>query len=159
VPIHWLDADVYIQAKNGPYPFHRVAPFWEFLSEQLDRGNIRSPKAVYDEIVAGNDPLADWFAQREEKGLSIIASEVVCRNYTRIADHVTTSHSAHQAAEFLRGGDGWVIAHAMEEKGIVVTQESVRSVKAKVKVPAVCEHFGVVCRNTYEMLEALDFKV
>jgi len=103
VQIHWLDADVYIQAKNGPYPFQRVPQFWRFLSQQLDAGTIRSPKLVYDEIVSGDDELANWFAQRMEKGLCIIASEIVCKNYSQIADHAYVTHSAHQSADFLKG--------------------------------------------------------
>jgi len=94
-----------------------------------------------------------------EKGLCIIASEIVCKNYSQIADHAYVTHSAHQSADFLKGGDGWVIAHAMEDKGVVVTQESIRSVKSKIKIPKVCKDFRVLCRNTYEMLEVLDFRV
>lgn len=155
---YWLDADVYIQAKNGPYRFHSVPQFWDFLSQQINADRIRSPKLVYDEILEGNDELAKWFEARADLGLRVIADRVVADNYRKIADHVYTSHSHHQSAKFLKGGDGWVIAHAMAEQGVVVTQESLRSVKSKVKIPTVCRHFSVRCQNTYEMLEVLNFK-
>ena len=54
--IHWLDSNVYIQAKNGPYRFNVFRRFWAFLDEQLIAGTIRSPKMVYDEIVSNEEP-------------------------------------------------------------------------------------------------------
>ena len=68
-------------------------------------------------------------------------------------------YGQRKAGEFLLGGDGWVIAHALETgpNGIVVTQESTRHSLAKVKVPIVCKEFDVPCINTFQMLEDFDF--
>ena len=60
--IYWLDADAFIQSKdelNGPYTFKRVPEFWNYLSRLVDRGIVRSPKVVYDEIARGHDELAE----------------------------------------------------------------------------------------------------
>ena len=43
----------------------------------------------------------------------------------------------------------------MNGDGVVVTQESDRSHKAKVKIPTICKVFNVRCINTYQMLTAL----
>lgn len=154
--IYWLDADVYIQASRGPYK--RVPQFWVFLSQQLELGNIRSSKIVYDEVSSGNDELAHWFVQRKGKGLCMNASQAVQENcFSKIANYVHGKFRPYQAEEFLRGGDGWVIAHAMDCKGKVVTQESLRKVKAKIKVPTICKALEVPYMNTYEMLDALKF--
>jgi hypothetical protein len=155
--IYWLDADVYIQASNGPYK--RVPQFWAFLAVQLELGNIRSPKIVYDEVSAGNDEVAKWFAHRKGKGLCVTASpEVQTKCYGMIADYVFEKFKSYQAEEFLRGGDGWVIAHAMDSNGKVVTQESLRKVEAKIKVPTICKALSVPCINTYDLLDELKFK-
>jgi hypothetical protein len=153
--IHWLDSNVFIQAKNGPYAFARVPQFWIFLSEQLEQGNVRSPKMVYDELVGGNDDLAVWFKPRREKGLCHHPNETVQQCYGNVANHVAMKFKPHQAAEFLVGADGWIIAHAMDGDGVVVTQESDRSHKSKIKIPTICKVFGVRCVNTYQMLDAL----
>jgi len=158
VGIYWLDADAYIQAKNGPYKFARVPKFWVFLSEQLEKGTIKSPQVVYREIADGKDDLANWFKQRRRNGLCIAASEKVQEYYGQIAEYVANNYKPHQAAEFLKGADGWVIAHAMEDKGIVVTQESARSRKNKVKIPTICKVFNVRCMNTYDMLDEFHAK-
>lgn len=155
-----MDTNVLIQASKGPYKFERVPQFWSFVAEQLDLGNVRSPKMVYDELTDGNDLLAQW-CKRRRKGLSVGATKDVQKCYGEIANHVHRKYSAAKAHEFLRGADGWVIAHAMDmgTSGIVVTQESNRHRQAKVKVPTVCSEFNVKCINTYDMLEALDFRI
>lgn len=159
--MYWLDADVYIQAsaRTGPYPFKRAPGFWSFLSAQLESGEIGSPKIVYDELTKGNDELAQWCKQRREKGLCFGANREVHTHYTDIANHVMKKYGQRKAGEFLRGGDAWVIAHAMEDRanGTVVTQESTRHSNAKVKVPTVCKELGVTCINTFQMLENFEF--
>lgn len=154
---YWLDADVFIQAKNGPYKFERVPGFWVFLAEQLESGKIKSPKKVYDELTDGSDLLASWCRRMRHRGLCVNADKTVQDCYRQIANHVHTKYKPHQANEFLRGGDGWVIAHAMAVSGVVVAQESERSKKGRVKVPTVCREFGIKCIGTYDMLDQLDF--
>lgn len=157
MPIYWLDADVYIQAKNGPYPFELVPKFWAFLAEQLDYGTIKSPKMVYEEITAGDDLLSKWAKRRRSSGLCAKTTKDVQDCFKKIANHVHTkpSYRPQQAIVFLNGGDGWVIAHAMATNGIVVTQESDKKKSSKIKVPTVCRDFGIKCINTYEMLRLL----
>lgn len=89
------------------------------------------------------------------------ASRAVHECYATIADHVMGKHGPRKANDFLRGGDGWVIAHAMEmgQDGVVVTQESARHSNAKVKVPTVCKELGIACINTFEMLDDFDFSL
>jgi hypothetical protein len=149
----WLDADVYIQNANGPYTLRRVPEFWAFLSREAKAGRICSPKIVFDEVTDGNDELAEWMRIRKADGFCIKASRQVQGEFGKIANHVYTKYNNAQSAEFLKGGDGWVIAHAMNADEIVVTQESTRKVTAKVKVPTVCSEMGVKCINTYQMLE------
>jgi hypothetical protein len=41
-------------------------------------------------------------------------------------------------------------------RGAVVTKESAKSKKAKVKIPTVCKAMNARCINTFSMLEELD---
>jgi hypothetical protein len=68
------------------------------------------------------------------------------------------NYPTHQSFEFLQGGDGWIIAHAMDGDGLVVTQESGKTKKSKVKIPTICSDFGITCFNTYAMLDRLGAK-
>jgi hypothetical protein len=158
LPIHWLDANVYIQAKNGPYAFERFPRFWVFLAEQLELGNIKSPKQVYDELTEGDDLLSTWCKRRRSKGLCVTAGRDVQACFRQIANHVHGNYRTEQALVFLGGGDPWVIAQAMATNGIVVTQESNRSKSSKVKMPTVCHAFRLQCIGTYEMLANFDFR-
>jgi len=147
------------------FPFeHNTAPkrvpkFWVLLSEKLEDGLIKSPKIVYDELVAGNDELANWCKQRREKGLCVAPGKVCQARYGEICDFVEKKYPPRHVAEFLRGADGWVIAHAMASPGsIVVTQETPRndSYRGKIKVPTVCKLMSVTCKDTFEFLDILD---
>lgn len=157
--IHWLDTNVFIQAKNGPYRF-KVAPgFWAFLDEQASKGNIRCPKMVYDELIDNEEPrdeLALWIKNRRQSGLFVAATHPVQVVMRTVADHVSGKYQQHHAAEFLRGADPWLVAHALHSKGVVVTHESDRKLNAKkVRIPNICAELRVPCINTYEMLDKL----
>ncbi len=141
------------------YKFDRVPQFWAFLSAQLEAGVIKVPKMVYDELAVGIDELATWCKTRKSSGMCIHSDSKVQDCYKQIANYVMAKYAIQHAAEFLRGGDGWVIAHAMAEKGTVVTQESEQTKKKKVKVPTVCKDSGVRCIDTFQMLDELDFKI
>jgi hypothetical protein len=46
----------------------------------------------------------------------------------------------------------------MESKCTVVTQESLRKTKSKIKIPTICKALDVPYINTYEMLDNLKFR-
>lgn len=153
---YWIDAVVMIQASNAYYPFHRVPKFWRFLARQLELGTIKSSKIVWQEVSAGTDELARWVVERREMGLCIAANQQVQAAFAKVSEYVYSKYKPHQAAEFLKGGDGWIIAHAMVSGGTVVTEESKRSKESKVKIPTVCKALDDVrCVNTFTMLEEL----
>ena len=166
VPIHWIDSSVFIEAKNGPYRFNVVGMFWAFLDTQIAAGTIRCPKLVYDEIVgneAAKDELAKWVKARRRSGLFVAPDRHVQTAMGTVADYVQANYESHHAADFLRGADPWLIAHALHSNGIVVTHESKRPAnvkKGRVRIPQVSGVLGVRCINMYDMLEALgaDFR-
>src|ERR1700677_3690572 len=120
----WLDANVYIEAKNRYYTFDRVPKFWSFLSAQIQLGSVCSPKAVYDELMPYGDQLTTWVKSRKKKGLCVQPNEGTQRQFTKIADFVDTEFQRHKSEEFLKCADPWVIACALHAGGTVVTQES-----------------------------------
>jgi hypothetical protein len=156
----WIDANVLIQAKNGPYSFAFNKSFWIWLDGQLGKGNIVAPKRVYDEIVRNEDPgdqLTKWVKNRREKGLCLKPSKEVQEALRSIVDQVWSQYAQAPALEFSRGADPWLIAHALQDNGVVVTHESARQPQAKhrVLIPNVCSDFNLKCIDTYEMLKLL----
>jgi len=78
----------------------------------------------------------------------------------RIAVFVQQKYKTPQSKEFLSGADPFVVAHAMANKGTVVTHEIlVDSSASAVKIPNVCENFAVKWKPAYEALEKLGLKL
>jgi Domain of unknown function (DUF4411) len=148
----WIDSSVLIQAHRGPYA-HDIAPcFWHGLEKHISDGTIRSPNEVFDELSPG-DWLADW-ASGIKENFFVISEEPIQRAFTPIADHVIKTYPPQWVAKFLAKADPWVIAHAQEDKGIIVTLET-RSEPSHVKIPVVGDYFGLRSISTYDLMREL----
>lgn len=154
--IYWIDSGVLISAKNGLYAPELVPEFWTFIEVQLQSGTVRMPKKCFDEITDGNDDLAKWCKQRRNIGhFCCRASREVQERFSEIAGHVYGNHPQHAAADFLKGGDAWVMAHAVATGGFVVTEELRNRYKGKVKIPTLCKTLRIPWRATHEMCKEL----
>ena len=45
-----LDANIFIESKNGPYAFDLAPGFWDFLDEQIEKKRIMATMRIYDEL-------------------------------------------------------------------------------------------------------------
>ena len=60
-------------------------------------------------------------------------------------------------AKFATGADGWLVAYARVHGATVVTNEqSAPESRREIKLPDVCDQFGVQRENTFAMLRALN---
>lgn len=159
--IYWIDAGVLIQAKNGLYAMDMVPAFWTFVESKLTDGTVRMPKMCFDEITDGNDELARWCKQRRNIGYfccKASSSKNVQDRYGVIADYVVKNHPRHAAADFLKGADGWVIAHALATSGYVVTEELRNKYKSKIKIPVLAKALRATWKPTHQMCRELGFR-
>src|SRR5437879_13451319 len=98
------------------------------------------------------DDLANWIKTRRQSGLFVDPTPDVQSAMKTVADHVMGNYEQQHAGEFLSGADPWLVAHAIDSKGVVVTHESARHPQAKrVRIPDVCDAFTVTRIDTYEM--------
>ncbi len=157
MPEFWIDTNVLIEARNGPYGFDIAPGFWTALDELSNLGQIQLSSLVYDELVAGvQDDLALWIKARRRTCLVVEPNVTVQAALREIADYVNGNFAVSRAAPFLRGADPWVIAHALVTDGVVVTQEArVPANSTKAKIPNICEEFEVPWVNMYQMLREL----
>jgi hypothetical protein len=136
--------------------------FWNWMSLRVDEGVIVCPRRVYQEIAENEDhqdALAKWFQSRRDRGLCIPSSKEVQIQVGVINTYVFETFEAHYALAFAKGADSWVIAHAMIDNAIVVTQESNLQPKAmKPRIPNVCKNFNVPFVSRMQMLKALGAK-
>ena len=62
-------------------------------------------------------------------------------------------------AKFATEADGWLVAYGIAHGGVVVTNEQARpESRNRVLLPDVCRQFGVVHKDTFEMLRLLQIK-
>jgi hypothetical protein len=160
MPKFWLDTSVYIEAANGPLAFDLDPKFWEDLEADAKAERIASPMFVHREIVdlSGRDDLLAQWAKRmkDQRLLFVEPGEEVLSTYTAIADYVHKYLDPAEGNLFLDEADPWVIAHAMEGGTIVVSQEKrVGTGSKRIKIPNICEHFGIAYIKTVQYLREI----
>ena len=150
-----LDANSLIQAKDEYYSFDLCPGFWDWLDQQNAMGNMFSVKAVQDELVAGNDELAQW-AKDRQAGFFLPVDERTSGAMTAVSGLVQAGDYRDDAKrKFLTGADPWLVAHALAHSHTVVTLEvHVDGQKNKVKIPTVFRALNVPCVQTLNMLRS-----
>lgn len=162
-PRYWMDANVIIEAQRRTYPIGLTPSesFWNWLAAKVEAGRIVCTKMVYLEVAENQghqDRLAKWFQVRREMGLCIKPSQQVQARVGAITTQIFSSHRypQHHAMKFARGADPWLIAHAWDDSGVVVTQESDLKPEAHVvRIPDVCDTFNIRCINLLGMMQEL----
>jgi len=158
-PFHWLDSNVLMEAHRRYYSFDIAPGFWSALITHTDAGALRSPLNVLKEIQESNDALKHW-AQGEGRKLFVQAKKAEQQAVGQISQYVLENYLLAQAQEFLAKADPWVIGHALVNRGIVITQErKVPPASKKVKIPNVCDHFGIEWFDTFDLLKKLNVKL
>lgn len=136
--------------------------FWKWMSSRVEEGVIVCPRRVYQEIAENEehqDALAKWFQSRRNRGLCVPSSKEVQDQVGIVNSYVFERYQSHQALAFSKGADSWVVAHAIIDHGIVVTQESSLQPQAlKARIPDICKYFNVPCMSRLQMLRALSAK-
>ena len=160
LPEYWIDTDAFIQAKNGPYAFDVAPEFWEFLDRMNDARRVASSTLVRDEILKGTDELAEWARERGASAMFVEPDESTQMAFREVAQYVSQRYPPNQARKFLAVADPWLIAHAMASGGKVVTQETrADETSPRVKIPNVCDFFGVESLNMDDMLRELGVSI
>ena len=154
---YWLDSNVFIEGKKGPYGFDIAPGFWTVMDELVEDGRIACPAMVYYEVLDTPDDLADWAQHRKASGLFAEPDPGVQKAYRTVVEFVSRHYPNNQARRrFLDRADPWVIAHSLARGGTVVSMEGrVPTGSQQTKIPNVCAHLGVRCVTTYQMLREL----
>lgn len=157
--IYLIDANILIQAKNLHYGMDFCPAFWEFIDKKAPSSSIASIEFVYNEIVDGADELAMWIEDRKDYIHFLNLDDDDTQNkFIEIANYVNSNGfgQAH-IDKFLSGADPWLIAKASVLDATIVTHEVLvngHGIK-KVKIPNICDAFGVKYTNPFEMIRNL----
>ncbi|MEA1988761.1 MAG: DUF4411 family protein [Pseudomonadota bacterium] len=152
-----LDANTYIQAKNQYYGMDICPAYWDWLDQQFNLGVIGSVDMIGRELKDGNDELAEWVAARPKHFIANDDDETQTI-FTDILQFVMAGdYSVGNRDGFLAKADPWIIAKAKSLGATVVTHEAfVAPNTKKVKVPNICQQFGVDCIDTFQFLRVLN---
>ncbi|HUP25405.1 MAG TPA: DUF4411 family protein [Thermoanaerobaculia bacterium] len=145
-----LDANVFITAKNLHYGFDFCPAFWDWLDER--RGEGISIEPVRDELLAGEDDLAEWARDRDE-GLFLPLDQAVLAALARVSEWVQQQEYLEAAkAQFFQSADFYLIGAALAWRRTVVSHERASSTTKRVKIPDVCIGLGIRVINPFVML-------
>ena len=162
-PEYWLDTSALIESKKRWYRFDVVPGFWSFIDNKVSDGVICSPVAVYDELVERtDDDLARWAKDRKGMPFFMDPSQAVQDSVSDVANYVKSEYGLVKAAnDFLDGADPWMVAYARAHGGTVITLEAgaVPGRTPKVKLPIICDYFGVEWDSLFEMLDRLGMRL
>jgi len=147
-----IDADTFIEAKDGPYGFEICPAFWVFLERENAAGRLFSIKPIGEELCAGNDPLAKWAENR--KSLFLPLDHAAHEAAKDVVQHVQShGYTPAACALFLRGADPFLVAYAKAHNHTIITHEVLEPNRLnKVKIPNVCKALNVPCVRVWEWL-------
>ena len=154
--MYLIDANILIQAKNFHYDMAFCPAFWDFVDQEASTDSIASIQFVYDELADGDDLLAEWV--KERKGdISFLALDdaETQEKYREIVNYVVSNGFGQAHIDrFLAGADPWLIAKASVLGAKLVTHEvlAVGPIIRKVKIPNICNAFGVSYINPFDMI-------
>ena len=147
-----LDADVFIRAKNLHYGFDFCPAFWEWLIRQNQAGEVYSIERVGDELLAGDDELAEW--AKDRGGGFFLPPDASLFPALREVSSWTTGQRYDQGAvsTFFQVADYYLVSQAYAGRHTVVTHEIASASTRRIKIPDVCIGLGVKCVTPFEML-------
>jgi hypothetical protein len=159
--IYVVDTNFFIQAHRVSYPLDVVPSFWKKVKELADRGKIISIDKVKKEIFSNDDELKSWC----EKNLSSEFwkdSNQYLLEYSQIAAWGVSQISRftqNAIQEFLDAdeADAFLMAFTFADllNRKVVTFEKSSNKKNKIKIPDVCEVFGIKYTDPITMFREL----
>ncbi len=134
------------------YYRRRFPTLWKNFGVLVDNGDIISTREVLREIEDGAvESLRDWAAQNGELFTMPNAEEgaFVARIYA--VQHFQQNIELQKILKGGRNADPFVIAKAAVTERTVVTMEQ-RHPNA-VKIPNICDHFGIPCMTLEDFME------
>ncbi len=147
-----LDANVFIQAKNLHYGLDFCPAFWDWLVQENGTGKVLSVSQVADELLAGDDELANW-AQARGESLFRETDPETLPAFTEVSTWVQSQNFEPAAVNtFLQVADYFLLAFAKAHGHTIVTHEVPSDSRRKIKIPTVGIAIGVPSMTPYAML-------
>ena len=157
--LYLLDANVLIDAIRDYYPIQRVPEFWDWLVYLGGQEQIKVPWEVYAKVTDANDDLADWL--KDNRDTLLLSEDVALDLVNYVISEGYADDLTDDEIEKLNE-DPFLIAYALadiEQRCVVTTERSRPSrERANRHIPDVCDELGIYHRNTFQLIDELDFR-
>jgi hypothetical protein len=147
-----LDSNIFIQAKNLHYSFDFCPAFWDWLDAGNKKGTVFSIEKVRDELIGGDDELAEWAKARRNDFFLPPDNEIVPSLAAVSTWAGGGGYEPGAVSQFLQVADYYLVAHAHAHGFDVVTHEVAANSIKKIKIPNACIALNVKSMSPYEML-------
>lgn len=158
-----IDSSSFIEL-NWRYPIDVFPSLWKNIEGLIKKGLLISPKEVLKELSVMDDSLKKWATK--QKGLFKELNE----NQIKIVKEILKKYpSLAKSDNEFPSADPFIIALAIElkrdaqktltpttKRRIIVTEERLRG--QRIKIPFVCQDYGLECMNIIEMCRAEGWK-
>jgi len=149
---YFLDADVFIRAKNLHYGLDFCPAFWEWLIDRNAEGSLFSVEKVGDEVQAVADELSEWAAARGA-GFFRRPDASAFPSLAAVSAWATgQKYEPAAVSTFLQVADYYLVSQAHAGGHTVVTHEVPSASTRKIKIPDACIGLGIKCMTPFEML-------
>jgi hypothetical protein len=146
--IYCVDTSSLIAAWYERYPIDNFPKFWDRVDGLIKEKRLISPIEVFFETKKRSDELHGWLKSRKadmflelDDAVQNEAASLLAR-FPRLVGENKLNTSA----------DPFVIAFALVNGGLVVTEEKPTGSDRKPHIPDVCAAFGVECKSLIDMI-------
>lgn len=157
--LYLLDANVLIRAHEDYYGIHQVPQFWDWLKILAERGSVKMPFEIHDEIAISNGVLKEWITSEEIRKALILDEEVNQDLMGRVlADGYAPDLTDTEIEKI--GRDPFLIAYALTHSDrVVVTKEVSKPSKQREnrKIPDVCSRLNIHCMRDFDFFKVAGF--
>lgn len=137
--IYSLGSDAIINAWRD-YPIKHLPKVWEWIELMGRTGKAGMSEVVFKELQRGGDECFEWFKSRKER--------FIYPNDQTIQTELTRLVNTYNNFGIITGkneGDPYVVALAIVQNCVVVTNESMSNNMNGPKVPDVCREEEIRC--------------
>jgi len=165
--IYVIDTSSLIKFNPERYPYDIFSSIWGDIENLIGKRRIVTPKLVKEEIRKKNDKLNEWANQNKNMFLDFTKMQA------KFIRKIMNTKDFQALVDNKIGVDPVLISVAMEinkkdqkilcpsgkltdRRAVVVTEEELNG--NKVKIPYVCDHFGIECISIFELFRREGWK-
>ena len=157
-----IDANIFITSHRQYYSFDIAPSFWDQIVEKVSDKIVIIEK-VKDELQRGGDELTEWYNSKSSNFTVLgIPEQEVIEAYSNIINEVNNRDQYLQSAkdELAGNADSWLCAYGLAYNYTIVTLETYDAdIRKRIKIPNICEEFGIRYINLSQFMREASIRL